>query len=132
MDKKEEKQILEWVYHTAKQEYDRIDKLLCGRWTRGQIDQQNLNTWRVYELLAYQQSLLRILKKIRRQMSDPIFWEIQNSTVVSEISYHMKQRTEGLKYQIHENKHGGIFAWEIAKDLIGLEENLSKKIRNQW
>lgn len=33
---------------------------------------------------------------------------------------------------MHENRHGGIFAWEIAKEMIELEENLLKKIRNQW
>lgn len=63
MDQREERQILEMVYLTAKQDYEMIDKILFS-WNTFCTDCYGANiTLRIHELISYQQSLLRVVKK---------------------------------------------------------------------
>lgn len=132
MDQKEEKELLEWVYLTARQEYDAIDKIMFTKNTKDWIRDEANITLHMHELIAYQQTLLRIVRKIRHQLPEKVFEELQHSILKSKIPENMHHRAQHLKYQIHEHKKGGIFAWEIAKELIDLEEKLGKKIQKQW
>lgn len=132
MDQKEEKDLLEWVYLTAKKEYDAIDGILFLFDTKEWTDFEGNITLRMHELIAYQQNLLRIVRKIKKQLPERDFLQIQDDKRTAKIPTTMENRTEHLKYQIHEHKKGGIFAWEIAKELIDMEEKLGKKIENQW
>lgn len=132
MNQKEEKDLLEWVYLTAKKEYDAIDGILFLFDTKEWTDFEGNITLRMHELIAYQQKLLRIVRKIKNQLPESAFEQIKDDGRMSKIPSTLQHRTEYLKYQIHEHKKGGIFAWEIAKELIDMEEKLGKKIENQW
>ena len=46
----------------------------------------------------------------------------QENMIRDSINCH-RQAARNLKYAIHENKEGGIFATELAKELIDLEES---------
>lgn len=133
----EEKQIIGWVYLTAREELTNtqncIEKMQMY-WRQLQkkgID--NLEFEVVMEtLIEFEKTLQRLLKKIKDRMSEGelllLSREIQNEFCAPV----MKERAEQLKYQIHENPHAGIFAWELAKDLIDFEEDLIRRFQRPW
>lgn len=53
----------------------------------------------------------------------------QEGIVQKSIDCH-RQAAENLKYAIHEHKQAGIFATELAKELIDLEETTVSKLKD--
>lgn len=131
MNQNEERQILEWVYHTAKMECEKIDKILLQRVRRGLLWESTTAEQQLQELLVYQALLSCIVSKVQKRLSKEELCYLQNTGKIT-ISSEMNQRASRLKYQIHENKRAGIYAWELAKDMIAMEEDLIKKITNHW
>ena len=152
MNTEQEKRILLWVSATARDEYLRINHILnwlkqgeikrhdlftgiCKEQADGMPVPQNENLSvedRIMELLAYQYELKRCLNKIKRRMDgqENIWYETE--TVGLEISSDMAARAEDIKYQIHENRQAGIFAWELAGELVDMQEELIKKYQIPW
>ncbi|MBQ8662854.1 MAG: hypothetical protein IJ471_03255 [Eubacterium sp.] len=131
MNQQEEIQILKWVYLTAAAEYEIIDKLIVQMQWNGILWEVESAKDFLRELAEYQTALSHVLYKVEQRMAETV-QEERNADEKTGVSKKMQQRVNSLKYQIHENKQAGIFAWELAKDLIAMEETLIKKIVNHW
>lgn len=152
MNIKQEKEILRWVYAVAQEEHDKIQHILkwvaeselqwadlfrankkSGKHMGTSIcDDELILEERIIELLAYQYELKRFMKKIRIRIEQ---WEEEISSIYSKgilVDSNMQKRADDIKYQIHENRQAGIYAWEIARELINLEEDLIKKYQEPW
>lgn len=129
MNYSEEKQIIRWVYLTARTELNNtqncIEKLQTYLRQLKNKGSESLELELMLEsLVQFEKTLHRLLKKMKLRMSEGEFLLLVESAERESCSQEMEERVQQLKYQIHENRKAGIFAWELAKELIHYEELL--------
>ena len=137
MNVNEEKQIMSWVYLTARQELFHTQSCIEKMQTYWrQLQKNGVDSLEfevvMEELLQFEKTLHRLMTKIKNRMSEKEFFMVNQKMSQVGCLPEMKARAEHLKYQIHENRHGGIFAWELAKDLIASEEGLIDRFEQPW
>lgn len=133
----EERKIIEWVYLTARSELRHIQKSIETMQLYWRGLKENKEDYKEFEqvleqLHVFEKTLQNLLMKIKKRLTEEDMILMCRKLSDQSCSDCMEKRVAQLKYQIHENKHAGIFAWELAKELIAQEEALVNQMKEPW
>lgn len=119
MEIQEENRIVELIYEEAVQQEKRISEVLGKVEDEELSDELNhlLAEWRLFG------------NKAKRRLQENHSQDLDTDVARTEIM-RTEKMAERMKYMIHENKQAGIFATELAKELIDFEETSIRKLKN--
>lgn len=134
----EEQELIKNVYATARVELKHIQRCIEKIQTHlsGAENQKDPMYDEVREFMIElhqaKKELLKLMRKVTDRLNTEHFYHDGTEADVSVCDYDMYNRSQHIKYLIHKNKQAGIFAWELAKELVAVERQLSESIGREW